>query len=161
MPGGDDIMTRWKIGEREAAIIAGDREVAGFQHNEIALHPRMDVAPDGDELLVIVGVGERRRAWGLHFIPFAIDFSEGMNVVSKRISVGNFDFLANPNCENVCGVVATFLVESCRRRMREWFVVDARGNIDHDVAKSISGTDENGFGEEWIGGVHLYAFCLF
>ena len=87
MPSSNNIMAWRKIGENETAVFAGDSKVTRLHYDKVPIHPRMDVAFDMDELFLIIRVGKRGRARRLHLIPFAVDFSERVNIVSERIAV--------------------------------------------------------------------------
>jgi len=87
MPSSNNIMARRKVREREAAVFVGDGKVTRLHDDKVAIHPRMYVAFDMDELFLIVRVGKRGRTRRLHLIPFAVDFSERVNIVSERIAV--------------------------------------------------------------------------
>lgn len=114
VPGGDDVMARGKVREREMAVVIGDGEMSGFQDNEITLHPGMNVALDGNEFLVVEGIGKRRGSRQLHLVPFAIDSGQRVNVVREGVAVGNSDFLADADGKDVGGVVAVLLVKDGR-----------------------------------------------
>ena len=47
-----------KIGKPEAAIVLGNRDMAGLKNNKISAHPGMNIAFHIDELLVFIGVGK-------------------------------------------------------------------------------------------------------
>jgi len=87
MPCGNGVFSWGKIWQRESAILSCYRKMAVFQNDKIGQHPRVDVALDGDELLLVVRV---RKGWGcrrLQLVPFAIDSWHRMNIVRPGIAV--------------------------------------------------------------------------
>jgi len=161
MPGGNDVVARGEIGKRKAAVVVSDSKVAGFEDDEIALHPRMNVAFDENNFFAIVGIGKGRSAGGLHLVSFAIDFGEGMNVVGEGIAVGNADFLAGAQGQNVGGVVTAVLIEDRWRQGCCGVVVVAGGDMYDDIAEGVVWTGDDVFGVQQIGGVHVDALRLF
>ena len=93
----------------ETAVVSGHREERSLENHKVAQHPGMEIAFYGDELFLIIGVGKRWRAGGLDLVPFAIDFGERVNVVGKRIAVGDPDLLANAKGADLGGVLATLV----------------------------------------------------
>src|SRR6516225_1827747 len=64
-----------KIGKPEAAIVLGNRDMAGFKNNKISAHPGIIFDFHMDELLVLIGVGKGRSARKLTGVPFAVVFA--------------------------------------------------------------------------------------
>src|ERR1700757_916341 len=94
VPGGYGVAAGRKVRNREYSVLAGNGKIRGFQDGEVSLHPGVQVALYRNELFVFVGVRERRGARGLKLAPLAVDLGEGMNVVGKRVVVGDFQLLA-------------------------------------------------------------------
>ena len=157
LPGGDRIFSWRKIGEAEGTVFAGDREVVGLQDGEIPLHPGMNVALYGNELFVFVGVRESRNTGRLDAVPLAVDFSERMNVVGKRIAIGNSDVLTSMHGQHVGGVVAVVLVKEYRTNRCGGGVRRPRGNVDDHILEGVARAGKDGFRQERIFGVNLQA----
>lgn len=160
VPGGDDVMARRKIRERELAVFVGDGKMPGFQNDEIALHPGVNVALDGNEFLMVVGIGKRWSARQLHFVPFAINAGERVDVVRKGVAVGDADLLADADGEDVGGVMAVVLVKDGRCASSWGSVVISGRNVDDNVTKGVAGTGDDVFRIQRIGGVQANALRL-
>jgi len=160
VPCSNNVMACGKIRKREMALVIGDGKMSGFQDNEITLHPGMNIALDGNEFLVVIGIGKRRGARQLHFVPFAIDTGERMDVVREGVAVGDGDFLANAEGEDVGGIVAVLLVKDGSWTGSWGIVVVAGRNVDDDVAKGVAGTGDDVVRIQRIGGVQANAFRL-
>src|SRR5215471_1985573 len=145
MPGSDGVVSGWKFGEFEASVVAGDGKKGSLEDREVALHPRMDVAFDGDEFFTLVGVGKRRRTRRLDLVPLAIDFGERMDVVGERVAVRDFHLLAGAKGQHVRSVMAINLVKDDGRGWNAGGWRSSRGDIDNDVAQRVVGSRENGF----------------
>jgi hypothetical protein len=135
--------------------------MAGFENNEIALHPGMNVAFDRNELFMIVGVGESGCAGRLHFVPFAIDLGERMDVVGERVAIRDVEFLTDAKGEDMGRVVAALLIKGCGSGRGGSIVTSSGRDVDDHVAKRIIGTGDHIFREKRIGGVHPDALRLF
>ncbi|MGC1452957.1 MAG: hypothetical protein WA830_23245 [Candidatus Sulfotelmatobacter sp.] len=71
----------------------------------------MNIAFNGNELFVFVGVGKRRRFRRLDAAPFAIHLGERMDVVSYWVAIPDLDLLTDSDRENMHLVAAAFLIE--------------------------------------------------
>jgi hypothetical protein len=91
----------------------------------------------------------------LKLVPLAVDFGEGMNVVGERVAVGDFQLLAGTKGEDMGGVLAALLIEKHRTGGNGAWIGSTLGNINDDVADRIARANNQGFGNERIGGVHL------
>ena len=157
VPCGDGVAAGRKIRQNEAAVVAGDGKIRGPYYGELTLHPWVQVALHGNELLVFIGVSEGRRARGLNLVPLAVYFRERVNIVGERVAVGDSDFLADAEDEDMRGELTALLVEEYGRRGSGARIGGAFGNVHDDVADRVAGTDDERFGKERIGGVHLRA----
>src|SRR5579862_1308964 len=79
----------------ERAVFAGDLIVRIIEHGDVGLHPGMDVAlhRDGD-LGAREALHDRRRSRRLRFVPFAIVFGDGVNIVRGHIGIDHRKRLA-------------------------------------------------------------------
>src|ERR1700686_4447363 len=65
MPCGNCVLPRRQIRQLELARALAYLVVIGFKHNEITVHPGMDVALYGNKFFLLVFLDNRRRAGGL------------------------------------------------------------------------------------------------
>src|SRR5215472_5731536 len=117
----------------------------------------MKVAFHGDELFFLVGIRERRRAWRLNFVPLAVDLGERMDVVGKRVAVGNAHFLARAEGHHVRGVSTIILIEGDRGGGNRTGSRGAAGDVDNNVTQRFSRTGEKSVRKERLAGVEFLA----
>src|ERR1700741_292499 len=118
LPGSEGVLARRQIRQRERASIARYRVMGSLEDSQIAVHPGMDVALHGNELLLSKLFRERRSARRLRCIPFAIDLGERVNVMRSLIGVDDLKLLAQAHGKNVGDVLASFLSEGDGLRRR-------------------------------------------
>src|ERR1700722_8413493 len=75
------VFARSEALQTERTVLSGHRIVRRVQHDEIPMHPRMDVALHGDELRLVVLCVNRKRASRLRLIPFRVHLRQRMDVV--------------------------------------------------------------------------------
>src|ERR1700760_2321548 len=118
VPGGQRVMPGRQFRQTEVPGIVGNREEAVLHNREVSLHPWVNVAFHRNKLFLLVGIRKGRDARRLNFVPLAINAGNRVDVVRERVAVGNFNFLADAECQHMRGVVAALLVENSRRRGR-------------------------------------------
>src|SRR2546429_6980634 len=123
-----------------------DRVEGTLHHVDVHLHPRMLVTLDGKKNFfasktLVKGGGLR---W-LRFVPFAVVFWLGVNVVRGGVAVDDLDLLADHHAEHVRMVFAAALVESDGLfRHIESATAKAVLDIDEHVGE-VAAAGEEGF----------------
>src|SRR5260370_33825197 len=85
-----------------------------LEHRDVAAHPRMHVALDGNcDLLPRKGFFQR-RARGLRFIPFAVVDWNGMDIVCCAVIIHDANFLLSLKPDDGRQIHASFLVHLYR-----------------------------------------------
>src|ERR1700676_165636 len=80
MPGGDGVLARRKIRQREPAIVLADRKMVGLEQRKPAVHPGMDITLHRNKFRGVELILNGRCSRRLRLIPLAIHFSQRMNV---------------------------------------------------------------------------------
>src|ERR1700680_4741699 len=81
MPCRDRVFTGGQIVQRKCTALPSHRIMRSLQHYKVAVHPRMDVAFDRDELFSRKHLRKRCCSRRLRFIPLAICGGQRMDVV--------------------------------------------------------------------------------
>src|SRR6202795_442772 len=81
MPCGNCVLPRRQIRQLELARALAYIVVISLKHDEITVHPGMDVALYGNKFFFLVFLHNRRGAGGLRLVPLLVHFCQGMNVV--------------------------------------------------------------------------------
>ena len=149
VPGGDFVVSRWQIGERKAAILFADVVVVGLENHDIGPHPGMDVALYGDEFGVLVFCGTRGSAGRLRFVPLAIRFRDGMNIVRRLITIQNLQFLSGVKSDHVWDVLASFLLKRDGVRWDLILIAGSLGYVNHDIGQRVVGSRDNRLARDW------------
>src|ERR1700745_38936 len=135
-----------KIGKPEAAIVLGNRDMAGFENNKISAHPGMNIAFHMDELLVFKGVRKGGSARQLNAVPFAVDFAKRVDIVIKGVAIGDAHVLPYAQREDMRSVLAVALVKGCGNvRGRAGGGITAR-NVHENMLQRVAGPGDDVFG---------------
>src|SRR5271170_7031742 len=117
------VLPRRKSLEAERTILASYRIMRRAQYNEIAVHPRMNVALHRNEFRFVILRVDGRRSGRLRLVPFRIYFREWMDVMRCLIVVEDLQNLARLHRQDVRKILAALLVVSdnfggrCARRV--------------------------------------------
>src|SRR5579885_1237843 len=135
VPGGDDVVARRDVGEREAAVGAGHGEVRVVEDADPALHPGMEVAADAHHHLGRLDPERAAAAPDRHGeVPRARLLRGAVDVVERRIVVDELDGLSDLRPDDARAVDAPALVDHDRRgRHRKDAVAEAELDVDEGV----------------------------
>src|ERR1700722_1286688 len=125
---GDGVVARGQALDFVFSALVGYRVERALHHADIHLHPGMLVALDRQhDLFAGEILLDRRRRWWLRFVPLAIVFRGGMDVVGGLVVVFDLHGLSGHHAQHMGVILAAALVE------HGW----GRGNIKRAAAEAI------------------------
>src|SRR5882672_2780726 len=110
LPRRERVLARREPLQAELAILTRHRIVRGREHQEPAVHPRVHVAFDRNELRLLPRGVDRRGSNGLRLVPLGVYLRERVDVVRRLIVVVDLERLVHPHDGDVRDVLATLLV---------------------------------------------------
>src|SRR5581483_2152251 len=151
MPCVQSVGAKGQVLDVEASVFTADGEVRVLEYRYVALHPRMDIAPDRDSDLLTRERLLNFETWRLRLVPLAIILRHGVNIVHGGISVDDSQLLIRLHRHDVRVIHATFLLErdfTLRRlRIGRWqgvryvnhHVLETAARIDNHIFRWHSG----------------------
>src|SRR5580704_10702102 len=115
LPGLDHVIARRHISYLESAIRPGHGEIRMLHDADVRAHPAMDIAFDPNHHFGLDEPASNGRLSGsLAMVPFAIDLSERVDIVSHRIGVRDLQRLARLYAQHPRMKPATALIQGDR-----------------------------------------------